>query len=376
MNAPTLSDLAKRVGGEIVGDASRAISGAAGFDRALPDQITFAADEKLLKRLPECRAGACLVERRHLGHKALDLAAPALVFVDDPLAAIMIIAQIFRPPLPRAVVGLSAAAVIAPGATVGPGTNVYPGAFIDEGAVIGSRCDLYPGVYVGRACRVGDDCVLHPHVVLYANVRLRDRVIVHAGAVLGADGFGYRFARGRYEKIPQVGWVDVGDDCEIGACTTIDRGTLGPTIIAAGTKLDNLVMIGHNCEVGPHNAFASQVGLAGSVTTGAYVRCAGQVGVADHVHLGQGSTVGAKSGVHKDVPEGATYVGYPARPEEEQFKIVMASMKTPEMRKQIRELEARLEALERQLAQGELAAAEARSIRSTNGLERANQKAL
>jgi UDP-3-O-[3-hydroxymyristoyl] glucosamine N-acyltransferase len=206
-------------------------------------------------------------------------------------------------------------------------------------------------VYVGRDCQIGDDCVLYANAVLYHDVRLGKRVIIHAGAVLGADGFGYRFRNGRYEKIPQLGWVEIEDDCEIGACTTIDRGMIGATVIGEGSKLDNLVMIGHNCELGKHNAFASQVGLAGSVTTGEYVRCAGQVGVADHVHLGRGSTLGAKAGVHKDIPEGDTQIGYPARPEHEQLRIVMATGKVPEMRKQIRALEARLEELTRLVEQ-------------------------
>src|SRR4029077_11717067 len=152
-------------------------------------------------------------------------------------------------------------------------------------------------------------------------------------------------------KTPQRGSVEIGDDCEIGACTTIDRGMIGGTVIGEGTKLDNLVMIGHNCELGRHNAFASQVGLAGSVTTGDYVRCAGQVGVADHVHLGRGCTLGAKAGVHKDIPEGETQIGYPSRPEQEQLRIVMATGKVPEMRKQLRELEARVEELGRLVEQ-------------------------
>lgn len=152
-------------------------------------------------------------------------------------------------------------------------------------------------------------------------------------------------------KIPQLGTVRVDDDVEIGACTTIDRGMVGPTIIGEGTKLDNLVQIAHNCELGKHNAFASQVGLAGSVTTGDYVRCAGQVGVADHLHLGAGCTLAAKAGVHKNTPEGQTHVGSPAGPIDEQFKIMMAVQKVPEMRTQIRQLERQVIELTKQLTE-------------------------
>lgn len=349
MMVASLEKLAQRVGGQLIGDGRLEIRGAAPLSKAGAGEIAFAADEQNLRALRTSRAAACLVAGTLLDSPLIADARPALVLVDDPLDAFVAILQIFRPAVERPRVGVSREAQVDPTAVLGPDCNVFPGAFVDAGARIGARCDLYPGVYVGRNCRINDDCVLHPNVVLYADVILHRRVIVHAGAVLGADGFGYRFRQGKFEKIPQLGWVEVHDDCEIGACATIDRGMIGPTVIGAGTKLDNLVMIGHNCELGRHNAFASQVGLAGSVTTGDYVRCAGQVGVADHVHLGQGCTLGAKAGVHRDIPPGETHIGYPARPEQEQLRIVMATGKVPEMRKRIRELESRLDELTRRM---------------------------
>lgn len=351
MIVATLEQLAQRVHGEVVGDGGMQIHGAAALHKAGPHEIAFAGDEQHVRTLKTSNAGACLIARKLLDSPLIAESRPALVLVDDPLEAFVAILRDFRPQAARQSRGISTEARIDPTAVLGDGCNIYPGAFIDAGAVIGSHCDLYPGVYVGRDCRIGDNCVLHPHAVLYPDVVLGQRVIVHAGAVLGADGFGYRFRQGRFEKIPQLGWVEVHDDCEIGAGTTVDRGMIGATVIGAGTKLDNLVMIGHNCEVGRHNAFASQVGLAGSVTTGDYVRCGGQAGIADHVHIGQGSTLGAKAAVHKSVPGGETYVGIPARPEQEQLRIVMASAKVPEMRKQLRELEARLDTVIRQLDQ-------------------------
>ncbi|MBS0266190.1 MAG: UDP-3-O-(3-hydroxymyristoyl)glucosamine N-acyltransferase [Planctomycetes bacterium] len=345
MNFPTLGQLAQRVGGEVQGLTSLPIHGVAALHKAGANDITFAADEKHLRLVSTSAAGACLLPRNYRGDKTAGITTN-LVFVDDPQDACLTLAREFRPQQPPQTVGLSAAAHIAPTARIGQNTQIYPGVFIDEHVEIGDGCVLYPGVFVGHHSRIGNHCTLYPHVVLYPDVHVGNRVILHASAVLGADGFGYRFRNGRFDKIPQLGWVEVEDDCEIGASTTIDRGMLGPTIIGEGTKLDNLVMIGHNCELGKHNAFASQVGLAGSVTTGDYVRCAGQVGVADHVHLGRGCTLGAKAGIHKSIPDGDTQIGYPARPEQEQLKIVMATARLPEMRKTLRDLESRVEEID------------------------------
>ena len=169
-----------------------------------------------------------------------------------------------------------------------------------------------------------------PNAVLYDDIIVGNRVIIHAGCVIGADGFGYRLVDGRHERIPHFGTVRIEDDVEIGANTTIDRAMVDETVIGQGTKLDNLVMIGHNCEIGRHNLFVSQVGLAGSVTTGDYVVCAGQVGIADHVHLGSRSVLEPKAGVHKDVPDGERHVGVPAIPEADCYRsVVMAHTNCP-----------------------------------------------
>ncbi len=166
--------------------------------------------------------------------------------------------------------------------------------------------------------------VLYPHVVIYDGVVLGNRVIVHGNAVLGADGFGYRFQEGRHIKVPQFGTVEIEDDVEIGACTTIDRGTFQATRIGKGTKIDNLVMIGHNCQIGRHNLFVSQVGIAGSTDTGDYVVLAGQVGIADHLHIADGTQIGARAGVHKDSAPGERLLGTPARPEREAKRILLS----------------------------------------------------
>jgi UDP-3-O-[3-hydroxymyristoyl] glucosamine N-acyltransferase len=185
--------------------------------------------------------------------------------------------------------------------------------------------------------------VLHPRVVLYPDCVLGDRVVVHANAVLGADGFGYRQQAGRHVKVPQLGSVEVGNDVEIGAGSTIDRGTFGPTRIGAGTKIDNLVMVGHNCRIGRHNVLCSQVGIAGSTTTGDYVVMAGQVGVADHVHVGDRAVLGAQCGVPSDVPAGASMLGAPARPSRDAMRIMMSLDRLPELVKEVRRLRQKLE---------------------------------
>jgi UDP-3-O-[3-hydroxymyristoyl] glucosamine N-acyltransferase len=221
---------------------------------------------------------------------------------------------------------------------------------VGNDVVIGRGCDIYPGVVIGDGCRIGDNVTLYANVVLYADILVDDRAIIHAGAVIGADGFGYRFREGRFEKVPQLGWVHIHADAEIGACTTIDRGAIGATIVGEGTKIDNLVQIAHNCELGRHNVFASQVGLAGSCSTGDYVRLGGQVGIKDHVHMHTGCSVGAKGGVHKDIPAGETWIGYPATPEAEQKRLVFSLKRVPEMRDQVKAMENKLATLTAELA--------------------------
>jgi UDP-3-O-[3-hydroxymyristoyl] glucosamine N-acyltransferase len=180
---------------------------------------------------------------------------------------------------------------------------------------------------------------LYPHVVLYPNTVIGDRVAVHANAVIGADGFGYRFQNGRQVKVPQLGSVEIGDDVEIGAGTTIDRGTFGATRVGAGTKIDNLVMIGHNCRIGRHNVIVSQVGMAGSSSTGDFVVIAGQVGVVDHVHIGDGCVIGGQAAVTKDVAPALRLLGSPATPEREQKRMLMSLAGLPELRKRVRTME-------------------------------------
>ena len=354
----TVGSLAALVQGEVRGDADRAICNAAAIESAGPDAVTFVLDESHVSRLQACRAGAVILNAKIASGVSVSPSTSQIV-VSDPHAAFQLILPKFRKIRGRPTRGISAHAHISPSAIVGADCYVGPGACIGDEVEIGNGCDIHPGAVIGPGCRLANDVIVHPNAVLYQDVTLGNRVIIHSGAVIGADGFGYRFTEGRFVKIPQLGTVEIHDDAEIGACTTVDRGAIGPTIVGAGTKLDNLIMIGHNCELGKHNVFASQVGLAGSCSTGDYVRLGGQVGVKDHVRLNSGCMVGAQSGIHKDIPEGEIWIGYPASPEAEQKRLVFSLKRVPEMRDQVRtlgkqvaELMKQMEVLQAQSSEG------------------------
>jgi UDP-3-O-[3-hydroxymyristoyl] glucosamine N-acyltransferase len=324
----TLQELADLVAGQLEGNGQLLIQAARALSEAEPGDITFVEDERHLKQLSRCRAAAVVVR------PGVGVDRPALR-VADPLTAFIAIVQHLHGRPQAAPIGLDPRAAIHPTARLGQACEVHPFAVIGEGCVLGDRCRIHAGAVLGRFCRLGNDVIVYPHAVLYEGTVLGDRVIVHANAVLGADGFGYRLQEGRHVKVPQLGHVEVGDDVEIGACTTIDRGTFQATRIGAGTKIDNLVQIGHNCRIGRHNLLVSQMGIAGSSSTGDYVVIAGQVGIVDHVHIGDRAVLGAQAGVTKDVPAGQVYVGAPARPERETKRIVMCLEKLPEMRRDL-----------------------------------------
>ena len=334
----SVETLAARVNGTIRGDHLRLIDDAAAIETASPSAVTFVMNSAQVSRLNECRAGAVIMDAK-IALSIPDATRFSLIIVADAQFAFQTVLLLFRKIRPRPDRGISPQAYVDSTSKLGPNCYVAPGVFIGADVVIGSDCDLHSGVVVGAGCQIADSTTLHANVVLYHDVVIGSRVIIHSGAVIGADGFGYRFAAGRFEKIPQLGTVQIHDDVEIGACTTVDRGAIGPTIVGEGTKLDNLVMIGHNCEVGRHNVFASQVGMAGSCRSGDYVRLGGQTGIRDHVQLNTGCTVGAKSGVLKDVPAGETWLGAPATHELDQKRLLVSMRRLPDMKDQLRDLE-------------------------------------
>lgn len=332
----TLAQLAELVQGQLHGDGSLVIKGARPLLEAGPADITFVENEKYARQLPRSKAAAAVV------HQLVPSCALAQIITPDPLAAFAVIVQHLRGHKDKRPARLDPRAAIHPTARIGPGCTVLPFAFVGEGSVLGARCLIHSQVSIGRNCRIGDDVVLHPGVVLYDGTVLGNRVIVHANSVLGADGFGYRFQGGRHEKVPQLGHVEIGDDVEIGACSTIDRGTFESTQIGPGTKIDNLVQVAHNCRIGQHNLLVSQVGIAGSTTTGDYVVIAGQVGVAEHLHIGTGAVIGARAGVMRDVPPGQRMLGAPATPEKEQKRLVMTLARLPELARDIKRIKQHL----------------------------------
>jgi UDP-3-O-[3-hydroxymyristoyl] glucosamine N-acyltransferase len=332
----TLRQLAELVHGRLDGDGDLVIGAARTLQEAGPGDVTFVENDKHAHHLPGCRASAAVVP------PDLDAGGLPVIRVADPLAAFVAIVRHLKGDAEPAPHGIDPLAVVHPSARFGPDPSVFPTAVVGEGSVVGARCRIHSGAVVGRRCRLGDDVTLYPNAVLYDGTVLGDRVIVHANAVLGADGFGYRFHDGRHVKVPQLGHVELGDDVEVGACTTIDRGTFQATRVGEGTKIDNLVQVAHNCQVGRHNLFVSQMGIAGSSSTGDYVVVAGQVGIVDHVRIGDRVLIGAKAGVTKDVPPGERYLGAPATPEREQKRILMSLEKLPDMRRDLRRIKQHL----------------------------------
>ncbi|TWU10769.1 UDP-3-O-(3-hydroxymyristoyl)glucosamine N-acyltransferase [Allorhodopirellula heiligendammensis] len=262
------------------------------------------------------------------------------IVVAEPHAAFTQIIRHFRPPVDQDVPG----AGIDSTALIHPTAQISGAASIGAGVVIEANCKIHAGVSIAAGCVIGPDCVLYPNVTLYSYCRLGARVVIHAGATLGAHGFGYRNVDGRHIPTAQLGYVQIDDDVEIGASATIDRGTYGATRIGEGTKIDNQVMIGHNCRIGKHNLLCSQVGIAGSCTTGDYVVLAGQVGLKDHIELGDGVIVGAQAGV-MDSLESGVHIGSPATPQHDQMRVFAVQRKLPDMRRDIKVLQREVKSL-------------------------------
>lgn len=325
----TIHQLASLVRGNVVGDGGLQIRAARTLQDAQAGDITFIEKKTNAAALAQSKAAAAIVPAD------FQIDGKVLIQVADPLLAfVAVYAHLQGKSMPQPS-GVHPRAVVDDSACIGDDPSIHANAVVGANTVIGKRCFLHPGAVIGKNCRLGDDVVLYPNVVLYDDTVLGDRVTIHANSTIGADGFGYRFQQGRHVKIPQLGNVVVGNDVEIGACTTIDRGTFQSTIIGDGTKIDNLVQIAHNCKIGKHNAFASQVGVAGSSKTGNYVVMGGQSGMKDHINIGEGAMIGAKSGVIEDVPPGGRVFLYPAHEEREAGRIIACLKRLPSMRKSL-----------------------------------------
>jgi len=338
MTAFTLGELADRIGGRVVGDAARRVVGVRALEDATGDDLSFYHNRRYLEAAKASRAGALLV-----GEEA-PFAGRDLVVCASPYAAFATLLALFHPPR-RPAPGVHAAAVVAATARLGAGVAVGPAAVVGERAHLGDRCVVGPGCVVGDDVEIGADTVLHPHVVIEPGCRIGDRCVLHGGVVLGSDGYGFATVAGVHHKVPQVGIVVVEDDVELGANVCVDRATLGETRIRRGTKVDNLVQIAHNVEVGEHCLIVAQVALAGSAKLGHHVTMAGQSGAVGHIVLGDGAVVTAKTGVTEDVPPGTMVSGFPARPHKAWLKAMAGLFQLDELRNRLKRLEAMVERL-------------------------------
>ncbi|CAN5287793.1 UDP-3-O-(3-hydroxymyristoyl)glucosamine N-acyltransferase [soil metagenome] len=333
----TVRELAEWVEGELLGDGDLRIDHARPLADAEPGDITFVEDDRHLNNWHHSRASAAIVR------PSVPVNGRPIIRVDDPLMAFASVMKRFRGESHNRKASIHPTSCVHPSATIGADANIGPYVVVGAGCVLGPRVTLQAGVAVGDRCRIGADVTLHPHVVLYDDTILGDRVSIHANTVIGADGYGYRITNGKHIKVPQLGYVEVGNDVEIGSNTTIDRGTFGPTRIGEGTKIDNLVMIGHNCQIGKHNLLVAQVGIAGSTTTGEYVVLAGQVGVADHITIGDRVMVGAQGGITRDIASDSRMLGTPARTDIESMRLFHNQNKLGDLIRDVKQIKKQLQ---------------------------------
>ncbi|HYN84792.1 MAG TPA: UDP-3-O-(3-hydroxymyristoyl)glucosamine N-acyltransferase [Pyrinomonadaceae bacterium] len=344
-NSMTAAELAEVVGGRVAGDGGARVRDVAGLDAAGEGDVAFVEDAKHVERARASKA-TCLIVPAGVsveGRCVIEAARPKLAFA--------LAAAALRPARRRAP-GVHASAVVAEGAELGDDVHVGPHAVVSEGATVGARTQILAGAVVSEGARVGADCVLHPNVVLYERVTLGDRVILHAGVHVGADGFGYvRDEAGEYRKFPQIGTVVIEDDVEIGAGSCVDRGALGETRVGRGTKLDNLVQVGHNVSIGERVVIAAQTGISGSTVIESDAVIGGQVGMGDHARVSRGAVVGSKAGIlpGKIVRPGAVVWGVPVRPLDEYKRLNAHFGRLPQMRDDLNELKARVAELEARL---------------------------
>ncbi|MHC5118242.1 MAG: UDP-3-O-(3-hydroxymyristoyl)glucosamine N-acyltransferase [Planctomycetota bacterium] len=332
MPPKTLQEIADHVGGTIIGDGSVIIESASTLDSAGAGQITFLSNPKYAPRVKETQAAAVLVA------EGLETSA-AQIIAEDPYYAFMQAVVLLHGHREHPDIGISSLATIADTAKIGQNCNIHPHAIIHDNAVIGENCQIYSGVFIGLNVTIGSDCILYPNAVIYDGCQVGDRVIVQSNASIGQDGFGFATHQGEHHKIPQIGIVILEDDVEIGSGSTIERGTLNNTVIGKGSKIGDVVAIGHGTQVGPHCLLVPQVGVAGSAELGHHCVLGGQVGVVGHIKIGNMVKIGAQAGVIGNVPDGVTIVGSPAI-DANKAKRAYALIETlPDMRKRLRTLD-------------------------------------
>ncbi|HWY29122.1 MAG TPA: UDP-3-O-(3-hydroxymyristoyl)glucosamine N-acyltransferase [Candidatus Acidoferrum sp.] len=328
MASLTTAEIAKLIAGEVVGDANAILTGFAPAERARPGDLTFAENDNYFAAAENSAATAIIAG------KDATPSTKILIRVANPRVAFAKAVGIFFPE-PIFAPGIHASAVVAASATIDPTAHIGPYCTVGDGVKIGANCVLQSHNAIGADSVLGAGTNLFPNVTIYARTKIGARVRIHSGSVIGSDGFGYVLDGAIHRKVPQIGHVAIGDDVEIGANVTIDRGALGATSIGKGTKIDNQVHIAHNVEIGEHCILCGQVGLAGSAKMGNYVVLAGQVGIAGHLKIGNQVTVGSKAGVMHDIPDGQTWLGTPAQPDKQAKRIVIAVQRLPDLLKKV-----------------------------------------
>jgi len=331
----TASEIAKHVGGEVVGDNTAILKNFAPAERAQAGDLTFAENEAYFAHAEQSAATAIIADNRFKSAKKI------LIRVPDARIAFAKIMALFFPERTYAA-GIHPTAVIAASAQVDASAHIGPHCVVGERVRIGARVVLQGGNFVGDDSKLGNDVNLFPGVTLYPRTEISQRVRIHANTVIGSDGFGYVQEKGIHLKVPQIGNVLIGDDVEIGAGVTVDRGALGSTVIGKGTKIDNLVQVAHNVEVGEGCLLVAQIGIAGSSKLGNYVILGGQVGIAGHLKIGNKVTIGAKSGVMHDIPDDGKWMGIPACPDKQAKRQMIAIQLLPELIRRVAALEKQL----------------------------------
>lgn len=335
----TLASIHDLVGGEIVGPPETTVTSLESLDQAGPNDLTFVTADRMLKTSRPIAAGALLAHRR-----LAEIVRPHII-VTNPTLAFAQVAQTFFCPIspPR---GIDKTVVRGVHTRIGPDPSIWPSVTLGDRVTIGARVTLFPGVFVGNDSTIGDDTLLYPNVVIREGCTIGSRVIIHSGTVIGSDGFGYVQHQGRHYKIPQLGGVTIEDDVELGANVTVDRATLGQTVIKEGTKIDNLVQIAHNVTIGPHSILVAQVGIAGSTRVGHHVMIGGQAGLADHLDIGDQVMIAARAGVNRSLEPNQIVSGAPVMPHEVWVKAQAVIPRLPELRQAVRTLEERMKQLE------------------------------
>ncbi len=334
----TTAEIAKRLEGEVLGDAKATVTGFATIDKAGANDLTFAETEEYFAA-GESSAAAAIIT-----HASATSTTKTLIRVKHPRVAFARALELFFSE-PKPAAGIHPSAVVAKSAQVDPTAHIGPNCVVGERVKIGARTILISGDSIGDDSTVDEDVKLFPNVTIYARSQIGKRVRIHSNSTIGADGFGYVFDAGIHRKVWQMGTTIIGDDVEIAASVTIDRGALGATSIGKGTKIDNMVHIGHNVQIGEHCLLCGQVGIAGSAKLGNYVVLAGQVGVAGHLKIGNRVTVGSKAGVMHDIPDGETWLGMPAQPDKQAKRIVIAMQRLPDLLKKVAQWEKKLSGL-------------------------------